>query len=173
MIQGSPRLFISYRWSHAADHSGAIDFFVGALYNRGYDLVFDRDPRHLDKRLFAGDLLLLMYGCTHYVLLMTDELIEFLDRPVPAQKSQIHLELDLARSLVEAEKLQWMPIVLKGIHPSEELFPTRKFQVAATYDDGRIGAYEPVERRALRATIAEAQAAPGLKSIEVHDITWT
>jgi hypothetical protein len=168
---GSPRLFISYRWSHAVDTSGGLDFFAGALFGRGYDLVFDRDPRHLDKHLTAYDVLLLLYGCTHFVPLMTDELVDYLAAPPRATKTPIDLELELARTLEAEGRLRWLPVRLESPRPSDELFPTRLFQVVATFTDGRREGAEPIERREVRASLARARAIRDVVSVEVHDVT--
>src|SRR5262245_13426772 len=170
-IQGTPRVFLSYRWSHAVDTSGGIDFFAGSLYNRGYDLVFDRDPRHLDKQLSAGDVLLLLHSCTHFVPLMTEELVEFLAAPPRAQKSPIELEFELARALVAEGQLAWLLVPMDSIHPSDELFPPRRFQVIVTFEDGHQEGSELLERRHLRALIAQARAMKGCVEVNVEDVT--
>jgi hypothetical protein len=170
-VDGAPRLFISYRWSQAVDTSGGIDFFVGSLFNRGYDLVFDRDPRHLQKQLSAGDVLLLLYSCTHFVVLLTDELVDYLAETPRANKSPIDLELELARKLVAEGKLHWVPVHMDSPHPSEELFPTRQFQVIATFNDGHQQGSEAIERRHVRAAIAQARAMQDVVEVNVHDVT--
>ena len=48
-IIGAPRLFISYRWSDEVLEAVLIDELAGELYRRGYDIAYDRDPRHLGK----------------------------------------------------------------------------------------------------------------------------
>ena len=170
-IVGAPRLFLSYRWSHAVDTSGGIDYFAGALFNRGYDIVFDRDPRHLDERLTAYDVLLLMYGCTHFVPLMTDELVDFLAAPPRAQKTPIDLEMQLAHALAADGKLQWLPVRADGPRLPDELFATRRFQVIGTFDDGHREDSEPIERRQLRTMLAQARARSGIAGVEVRDVT--
>ncbi|GIJ57445.1 hypothetical protein [Virgisporangium aurantiacum] len=168
---GSPRLFLSYRWSHAVDTSGGLDFFAGALFGRGYDLVFDRDPRHLDKHLTAYDVLLLLYGCTHFVPLLTDELVDYLAGPPRTGKTPIDLEMELARTLEAEGRLRWLPTRLDSPWPSDELFPTRLFQVVATFPDGRREESEPMERIRVRAALARARAIRDVVSVEVHDVT--
>jgi hypothetical protein len=168
---GSPRLFLSYRWSHEVDTSGGLDFFAGALFGRGYDLVFDRDPRHLDKHLTAYDVLLLLYGCTHFVPLLTDELVDYLAAPPRVTKTPIDLELELARTLEAEGTLRWLPVRLDSPWPSDELFPTRMFQVVATFADGRRQGSEPMERRQVRASLAGARAMGDVVSVAVYDVT--
>jgi hypothetical protein len=170
-IAGTPRLFLSYRWIQEVSASGAADAFAGSLFNRGYDIVFDRDPRHLGKRLSAGDVLLLLYGCTHFVLLETDELLEFLARPVRLRNSPIDLEVELARELAEQGRLVWQPVRLDRPFASDEDFPTRWFRVVATFADGHREGAEPVERRDVRATLASMRHVPNVVDVEVHDIT--
>ncbi len=169
-IDGAPRLFLSYRWSQAVDQSGAIDFFAGSLFNRGYDLVFDRDPRHLEKQLSAYDVLLLLYGCTHFVPLLTDELVDFLAEE-RAAKTPIDLEMELARTLEAEGQLQWLPVHMNSPSPPEEIFPTRQFQVIATFADGHRGGSQPIERRHVRAVLAQVRAMPDVVDVAVHDVT--
>jgi hypothetical protein len=167
-VVGSPRLFLSYRWSQEVGASGTLDFFAGSLFNRGYDLVFDRDPRHLDKHLAAGVMLLLLYGCTHFVLLETDELADFLAESTRTRNSPIDLELELARALAAEDRLKWMPVRVDSPFPSDELFPTRCFQVVATFADGHQEKSQPVERRHLRAMAARAREAVDVVEVEIH-----
>jgi hypothetical protein len=52
------RLFLSYRWSYDDDDVGFwVEEFASWLFNRGYDIVYDRDPRHIDKDFTSNDLL--------------------------------------------------------------------------------------------------------------------
>jgi hypothetical protein len=55
--------------------------------------------------------------------------------------------------------------------PSEEVFPTREFQMICTFEDGRREASEPVERRHVREALARARAMPGVSEVAVHDVT--
>jgi hypothetical protein len=75
-----PRLFISYSWSQdmnlqtdESDHWA--DAFAGFLFGRGYDIVYDRDPRNFDKALSWFDLLVRMNDCNYFVLIMTEKLL--------------------------------------------------------------------------------------------------
>jgi hypothetical protein len=75
-----PRLFISYSWSQdmnlktgEPDHWA--DAFAGFLFGRGYDLVYDRDPRNVDKGLSWYDLLFRMNDCNYFVFIITERLL--------------------------------------------------------------------------------------------------
>jgi hypothetical protein len=77
-----PRLFISYSWSQdlnlrtdEPDHWA--DAFAGFLFGRGYDIVFDRDPRNIDKGLSWFNLLTRMNDCNYFVAIITEK---YLDR---------------------------------------------------------------------------------------------
>jgi hypothetical protein len=77
-----PRLFISYSWAQdlnlrteEPDHWA--DAFAGFLFGRGYDIVFDRDPRNVDKGLSWFNLLTRMNDCNYFIVLITEK---YLDR---------------------------------------------------------------------------------------------
>jgi hypothetical protein len=75
----SPRLFLAYAW--ARDENGVDDYgfdlwmdaFAGHLFNTGYDIVFDRDPRNFDKELSAGAVLIRMNDCNFFVPVVTEQ----------------------------------------------------------------------------------------------------
>lgn len=187
-IRDSPRLFVSYRWSDRNDVNGAIDLFASRLWDLGYDIVFDRDPRHLDKQLNAIDVLLLLPGCTHIILLVTDELIEFARGRPHEVPSPLDLEWDFAQQLPH---LRWLGIWYLGdelppqltpesvadlrgnsVAPMSPLFPECRFDVVATASDGSTTELTGLLRRDLREAIAGSVAA------EINDATerpavWT
>jgi len=53
---GSPRLFISYRWE-TEEHEAWVDRFASELFNRGYELVYDRHPESVADPLGADEVL--------------------------------------------------------------------------------------------------------------------
>jgi hypothetical protein len=187
-IRDSPRLFISYRWSDAIEVNTAIDHYASRLWDLGYDIVFDRDPRHLDKQLNATDVLLLLPGCTHIVLLVTDDLVEFATGRPHEVPTPLDLEWDLAQQLTH---LRWLGVWHAGdelpaplshdsvadmrenpVGPMTMLFPECRFHVVATAPDGSRIELPGVGRHDLREAIAGSVAA------EIRDVTerpaaWT
>lgn len=188
VIRDSPRLFLSYRWSEAIEVNAVIDVYASRLWDLGYDIVFDRDPRHLDKQLNATDLLLLMPGCTHLVLLVTDELVEFAGGRPHEPPTRLDLEWDLAQQLAH---LRWLGVWHSGnelprpltresvadmrespLGPMSMLFPECRFRVVATAPDGSRTELAGLRRHDLREAIAGSVAA------EIRDVTerpaaWT
>jgi len=86
--QDSPRLFISYGWSRDETHDTFesdvwTDAFAGFLVGRGYDIVFDRDPRNFHKGLSWLALLLRMNDCNYFVPIISDEYVERISSPNP------------------------------------------------------------------------------------------
>ncbi len=87
--QDSPRLFISYGWSRDETHDAFesdlwVDAFSGFLFGRGYDIVFDRDPRNFDKGLSWVSLLTRMNDCNYFVPIISDEYVERISSPQAA-----------------------------------------------------------------------------------------
>jgi hypothetical protein len=86
--QDSPRLFISYGWSRDETYDAFesdlwIDAFAGFLFGRGYDIVFDRDPRNFHKGLSWTALLVRMNDCNYFVPVISDAYIERISSPNP------------------------------------------------------------------------------------------
>ena len=82
----SPRLFISYGWSRdetyeTFDSDLWVDAFAGFLFGRGYDIVFDRDPRNFGKGLNWFSLLVRMNDCNYFVPIISDEYMERISSP--------------------------------------------------------------------------------------------
>ena len=70
---GAPRLFLSYRWTYDDDDLGSwVEEFASWLFNRGYEIVYDRDPRHIEKGFTSNDLLALLPSCSQMIALVTD-----------------------------------------------------------------------------------------------------
>jgi hypothetical protein len=197
VVPGSPRLFLSYRWSEEIELNQIVDHYASTLFQLGYDIVFDRDPRHLDKQLTAADVLLLLPGCTHYVPLVTGELVAFLERPREEPRSPLDLEWELASRLRRRpEPMRWLGIWCSGdtlpapLTPAAvtdvrerslslgPLFPPCRFRLTAIAGDRRRRESGPLRRHQLPEAIAEARATPGCVSVEIHDVTrrsaaWT
>ena len=79
--QDSPRLFISYGWSRDETYDTFesdvwVDAFAGFLFGRGYDIVFDRDPRNIEKGLSWLALLTRMNDCNFFVPIISNEYVE-------------------------------------------------------------------------------------------------
>jgi hypothetical protein len=190
LIEAAPRLFLSYRWSYAIDELGLIDFLAGTLFARGYDIVFDRDPRWQHETLSAGDVLLLMFGCTHFVPVSTRELVSLFHSPGPAT-SALYAEWALAHYLSEGPRsLAWKGLWLSGdalIAPLQEAsvadvraagydaldrhFPERSFTVTLTTVSGDQKSLGPFPRWHLREAVATARATPGCREVTIRDTT--
>ncbi|MEO8133381.1 MAG: hypothetical protein ABI831_05350 [Betaproteobacteria bacterium] len=190
-IIGAPRLFISYRWSDEVSEDTLVDFLVGGLYGRGYDIAFDRDPRVRDRGLNADDVLGLMHGCTHFVPVVTDELRRYLARRRTGPQSALDREWALARKLSQPRNgLRWLSLWMHGErlpralatrahvdlrdnHDAlDHVFPSCRFEVRA-FDRGDkiVHRSAPVTRLHLRAAWRKAQARRGSVRCEVHDVT--
>lgn len=76
----SPRLFLSYAWARddpqqmegAYESDLWMEAFAGALFGRGYDIVYDRDPRNADKGLSDIHVLRRLYDCNFFVPVFTE-----------------------------------------------------------------------------------------------------
>jgi hypothetical protein len=191
-IAGAPRLFISYRWSDDVIEDVLIDELAGRLFGNGYDIVFDRDPRHLDKGQSADDVLNLLHGCSHFLPVVTDDLRSYLARPRAGAKSALDLEWELARKLSRRNNgLRWLSLWTSGdrlpralaTRPFVDLreggsgaldvaFPRCRFQVLAFDARGKVLHRALVEQRLqLRATVKKAASRRGCARCEIHDIT--
>jgi hypothetical protein len=189
-IAHSPRLFLSYRWSEDIDVNAIIDHYASTLWALGYDIVYDRDPRHLDKQLTAADVLLLLPGSTHYVPLLTDEFSQFVTRRPPEPLSPLDLEWQLARRLRERpEPLRWLGLWLSGdqlpapITPDTvddvrsgslslgPMFPECRFRLTVTARDGSTRHHQHLRRHELVEAIGAANAEADSVAVEVRDVT--
>jgi hypothetical protein len=150
--------------------------------------VFDRDPRHLDKQLDASDVLLLVPGCTHFVPLVTSELVEFVSRRPREPLTPIDLEWDLARRLT---RLRWLGVRHSGdalpppLTPDavadlreaplglpDTLLPPCRFDVVVTAADGSTTELLGLGRHDLREAIAGSVAAK-IRDVTVRPAAWT
>ncbi len=83
----SPRLFISYAWDRdekmfdTYEEDLLVDDFASFLFNRGYDIVYDRDPRNFGKKLKWTDMLMRMIDCNYFVPIITKAYLERISSP--------------------------------------------------------------------------------------------
>lgn len=188
VIRDSPRLFLSYRWSQAIEVNTAIDHYASRLWDLGYDIVFDRDPRHLDKQLSATDVLLLLPGCTHIVMLVTDDLVEFARGRPHVSPTPLDLEWDLAERLTDLRRLGvWHsgdelppPLTPDRVADMREnpvgsmsmVFPECRFRVVTIGPDGTTSELTGLRRHDLREAIADSFAAE-IYDVTVRSAAWT
>jgi tetratricopeptide (TPR) repeat protein len=156
----APRLFISYAWTQVHQtplnrgyHNDMFTYAIaGDLFNRGYQIVFDRDPRNLDKGLSEIDVLRRLYDCNYFVPIVTERYIEKI-APDTSTRNMGGAEWDLACQLADTGFL-----VFAGIWLSGDTLPPRLS--AANTVDARAGRNLSPE---LRARFP--QAAPGAYGI--------
>lgn len=191
---GAPRLFLSYCWSWGKQSSDMqiIDFFAGDLFNRGYDLVFDRDPRHFEKGLSAEDLLLLLPSCTHFLALITKEYTDRIMNPGHHRTSPVRQEWALATNLSRSNK---RPVFMglwfsgnelprpftpdtvldfrgyEGAQLKDRVFPVCEFTVVGQRPDGSARMIGPLKRVEVPHAIKVLESDGGIESISVYDIT--
>lgn len=189
----APRLFFSYRWSNDPRSDLVPDETAGRLHMSGYDLIFDRDPRHLDAGRSAEDVLRLMQDCTHFVACITDDLCRYFASADRVPKDALDLEWELAQELATAQggRLQPMALWFDGeplptstqgwpvidlreaaFDALDALFPSCLFEVHAfDASDKPIFRSKSLKRRALRAAYLKATARPRSARVEIHDVT--
>ena len=188
---GAPRLFLSYRWADNPFDDSLIDHVAGLLYGSGYDLVFDRDPRHLDAGRSAEEVLSLMRACTHFLPLTTRDLCAYFSAKRTGSKSALDLEWELARKLARsAHGLSWVTLWLNSDRlpralisrpfvdlrvshmPLGAVFPDCVFEVRAFDAKGRMFHRSArLDRRNVRAAYLKASTWPGCVRAEIHDVT--
>jgi len=76
-----PRLFISYGWAtddgwNSYETDLWVDAFAGSLFNRGYDIYFDRDPRNVNRLVNWLTVLSRMRDCNYFVAILTDDYVK-------------------------------------------------------------------------------------------------
>jgi hypothetical protein len=188
---GAPRLFLSYRWADGPYPDLTPYETAGTLHMRGYDLVFDRDPRHVDSGRTADDVLGLMEGCTHFVGCINEELSAYFAVSRQGPEAALDREWALAQRLAlrspgvrpfafwfDGETLpanaQGWPIVdLRSSYENlDALLPPCQFEIH-TFDAGgqRLFRSPPLKRRALRASYVKERNRPAAARIEIHDVT--
>jgi len=194
--RNAPRLFISYRWGFDAaydeDLSLDVHEFAGWLFGRGYDLVYDRDPRHVDKGLGPAELLWLLPGCSQMIAIVTDGYQErVLDR---AATSPVCQEFALAPHLYRANR---QPTLLGLWIQGEQLrepvfsrawivdcrdrerfdekkgtsFPERRFEVTYREEDGTTHVTGPMTRVNVQPTVDRLFHERAGRRVAVTDVT--
>lgn len=86
LTAGAARLFIAYSWARDDVHNVFesdlwVDAFAGFLFNRGYDIVFDRDPRNFDKGLNWFTILTRMNDCNYFVPIVDEAYVQRVSAP--------------------------------------------------------------------------------------------
>jgi hypothetical protein len=191
----APRLFISYRWSfdesYDEDLSLIIHEFVGWLFGRGYDIVYDRDPRHIAKRFSSDEILWLLPSCSQMIVMVTDG---YQNRILDPQcTSPACQEFALAPYLYRANKQPrllglWFqgdqlraPVFSKEwivdfrdqdvfLQHREATFPVRQYQIEC-HDEGKVEVLGPMRRVAVRPTIDRLFADNPARRVLVRDVT--
>ena len=195
-IIGAPRLFLSYRWEDEA-HEAWVDRVAGELFNRGYNVVYDRHPEWLDQPLGAQEILYRIAESTHFVAVVTEAYAEATRQPAegPApwtrrDASWANREWERARSLQAMgtlcaialwrsgdslpDLLDWQAVVdlrddERPASALDQAFPELEAIVTATTGDGRqIRATDPIARPALRHVIEDMQQRFEPASIDVR-----
>jgi len=192
---GAPRLFISYRWafdaSYNEDLSLLIHEFAGWLFGRGYDLVYDRDPRHIAKGLSSDELLWLLPGCSQMVVIVTDGYQNRVYEPGCTSPACLEFALlpELFRAIkqprllglwFEGERLreplfskQWVVDFRdrdEFMARREKAFPVRQYQVECLEGDSR-RVLGPFERRRVQPLVEELLAEDRTRRVLVRDVT--
>lgn len=117
----SPRLFLAYAWSpddqtavaHGYEQDMLMEAFAGSLFNRGYQIVYDRDPRNVDKALDEIHVLRRLYDCNYFVPVITERYLQKID-PHSAMRGMVGAEWDLACQLADAGFLAFIGVWLAG-----------------------------------------------------------
>jgi hypothetical protein len=189
---GAPRLFLSYRWTYDDDDLGSwVEEFASWLFNRGYDIVYDRDPRHVEKGFSSNDLLALLPSCSQMIALVTDGYQGRIRDP--HQTSPVCQEFALAPRLYSAirqprllglwihgEHLyppfssDWIVDVRdyeKYLRMRDTAFPMRTYQVTCLSADGTKYESAPIRRIAVRPLVHELLAKQPGQRVLVRDVT--
>lgn len=132
----APRLFIAYAWAQddptqldGAYENDMITYAIaGDLFNRGYQIVFDRDPRNLDKGMTEIDVLRRLYDCNYFVPIVTERYVEKI-APDTSTRSMVGAEWDLACQLADAGFLVFAGIWLSGNRLPPRLSPANTADV--------------------------------------------
>jgi hypothetical protein len=191
----APRLFISYRWAFDASYDEELSLiiheFAGWLFGRGYDIVYDRDPRHIGKGFSSDELLWLLPSCSQMIAIVDDgyqaRVLE------PGCTSPACQEFALAPHLFDANKqprllgLWFKGEQLRGplfsdrwvvdfrdpdvFHAKrDKAFPVRKYQVECQQGDS-LRALGPLERRSVQPLVEKLLTEDPTRRILVRDVT--
>jgi TIR domain-containing protein len=183
-------LFLSYRWGDALLESW-VDFFAGDLQGRGYDVVYDRDPRHLSKPRDVVRLVAQLAECRFFVPILTGEYV-VRARGEGTDDGWVYDEWRAATSLAAAKRLTFVGIWHSGSElPApftpesvvdlrdlaryhermDETFPARKFLVLGMRSDETGRALGPLERRDVPAAVQKLTATGEFASVVLRDVT--
>ena len=119
--RSAPRLFLAYAWSpddqtavaHGYEQDMLMEAFAGELFGRGYQIVYDRDPRNVDKALDEIHVLRRLYDCNYFVPVVTERYLEKIAPESPA-RGMVGAEWDLACQLADAGFLAFIGVWLSG-----------------------------------------------------------
>ena len=117
----SPRLYLAYAWSRddpsqldgAYEQDMLMDAFAGRLFNAGYEIIYDRDPRNLHKGLSEIHVLRRLYDCNFFVPVVTERYLAKI-APVATTRGMVGAEWDLACQLASAGFLSFIGVWLSG-----------------------------------------------------------
>jgi len=187
----APRLFLSYSWGHDDETIFWIEEFAGWLFNRGYDIVFDRDPRHKAKGFTSNDLLWLLAGCSQMIALIDDGYQERIRDP--KRTSPLCQEFALAPHFFrQFRQPRLLGLWIKGerlLPPftpqwvvdyrdedayrarRDAAFPIRQYKVVGVAQDGSVREVGPMERRSVRDTVHSMLTEQGAEGVAVRDVT--
>ena len=140
---GSPRLFLSYAWARddpqymdgAYESDLWMEAFAGTLFGRGYDIVYDRDPRNADKELSDIHVLRRLCDCNFFVPVFTELYAGKIADDAP-MTSAVAAEWYLARELADAGFLTFVGMWRSGDPPPAPLGEHNTFDMreAAPWD---------------------------------------
>lgn len=188
---GAPRLFIGHSWANDQDVDIKVEEFAAWLFNRGYDLVYDRDPRHIEKGLSSDEILALLPSCSQMIAIVTDSYQERIRDPMrtsPAcqefslapQLYRLNKQPTLLGLWLQGEELvqpfsaQWvLDCRHDEIFPGQRAnsFPVRQFEVVCRQANGSENRIGPMKRLDVRPLVEQLLAeAPGCRLL-VRDIT--
>ena len=117
----APRLYIAYAWSvddpsqldGAYEQDLLVDRLAGHLFNSGYDIVYDRDPRNMNKGLNEIDVLRRLYDCNFFIPVVTERYLAKI-APGGNKRGMVGAEWDLACQLEATGFLSFIGIWVSG-----------------------------------------------------------
>jgi len=173
-----PRLFISYRWE-SAEHESWMDFFAGDLFHRGYDVVFDRDPRRFTQEIELDELLAMMSTCQLFVPVITTGYVQRIMARTAKEGGPVRQEWELALQLGAQKKLGFIGVWRCGdVAPApftpdnvadfrdltlyhdrmNETFPFRQVVIVGRTPKQTLGTIGPMRREQVRGVIEQLVA---------------
>ena len=159
----SPRMFLSYAWARddpqymegAYESDLWMEAFAGTLFGRGYDIVYDRDPRNADKGLSDIHVLRRLYDCNFFVPVFTELYAAKIADDARAT-SAVAAEWNLARELAEGGYLAFLGVWRSGDPPPAPLDDDSTFDMREAAPWGRDDVFP--------AAVAGGRAVPGLQA---------